>query len=325
MKKHLLTLTLILAIFTLNAQSLLYESFDYAVNDTLPQHGWTGLNTGDSIVVVAGSLDYTGLLPSVGNKIALEGYGRDYQKTITAQTTGTVYMSFILNVTNADNDTTSGYFTGMGASATGFFSTVWTRKSGAGFNLGLNAKSTITYTTWGTDVLPVNTPLFVVVSYEIVAGGTNDIAKMWINPLATTFGQPTAPAQTINIVNGAADASNIDRIFVRQDTPAETPFLEMDEIRVGLTWADVTPAPASVGSVNVNKMNVYPNPATDVINFNNVRPGTMYDIVDITGQIVVNGGQYLGQPVGVGSLHSGMYYLKLYNKEGVLVHSFVKQ
>ena len=325
MMKTLLTLSLVFAIVTLNAQSLLYESFDYNVNDTLPQHGWTGVNTGDSIVVVAGNLDYTGLVPSVGNKISLEGYGRDYQKMITAQTTGTVYMSFILNVTNVDNNTTGGYFTGLGASATGFNSTVWIIQSGAGFNLGLNAKSTLTYTTWGTDVYPLNTPLFVVVSYEMVSGATNDVAKMWINPLANTFGGTTAPAQTINIVNTGTDAATIDRTFIRQDSPAETPFIDMDEIRVGLTWADVTPAPQNVNSVNIEKMTVYPNPTTSSLNLNKVNLGTIYDIVDVNGKVVVSSGQFLGQPVNIETLQAGTYYLKLYNKQGVSVHSFVKE
>lgn len=286
MKKTLLTLSLIIAVITVNAQALLYEAFDYNVNDSLTLHGWTGVNGGDSIVVVAGNLDYTGLIQSVGNKISFGGYGRDYQHTITSQTTGTVYMSFILNVTNVDADSTGGYFTGFGSSATTFGSTVWTKKNGTGFNIGLNAKSTLAYTTWSTDVYTTNTPIFIVVSYEIVSGTINDVVKMWINPLSTTLGGVTAPAHTITITNGAADLTAIDRIFVRQDSPAETPVLDMDEIRVGLSWADVTPATTGINELNAFEANIYPNPASEYFTISAKEQIATIQIFDLQGRMV---------------------------------------
>ncbi|PKP21330.1 MAG: hypothetical protein CVU05_07060 [Bacteroidetes bacterium HGW-Bacteroidetes-21] len=287
MKKTLLTLSLIIAIFTVNAQVLLYESFDYPVNDTLTQHGWTGINGGDSIVVVAGNLDYSGLVPSTGNKIAFGGYGRDYQYAITSQATGTVYMSFIMNVTNIDLlDATGGYFTGLGATNTNFCSSVWTKKGSTGYNIGLNARTTVAYTTFDTQEMTVGTPVFVVVSYEMVAGTTNDIAKMWINPVSTTFGTATPPAATITITNGGTDLTPIERIFIRQDSNIETPELDMDEIRVGLTWADVTPAPANVSNIEMNKLSIYPVPATSQVTITANDMIQSIQIFDIQGRLV---------------------------------------
>ncbi|OFX28804.1 MAG: hypothetical protein A2X08_02410 [Bacteroidetes bacterium GWA2_32_17] len=222
-----------------NAQVLLYEGFDYAVGDSLPMHGWTGINNGDQVFVTNGSLSYTGFAPSVGNKISFDGFGRDFQKTFSSQAAGTVYISFIFQVTDASLLDTVSYFTGVGATSATFGSTVWIRKSGTGFKLGLNARSTVAYNSWNNTVYDFNTPILLVVSYQIVSGTTNDIAKMWINPSASSYCAATEPTPTITITNGGTDLTAIDRIFVRQAATNSTPFVDMDEIRVGLTWADV--------------------------------------------------------------------------------------
>jgi len=242
MKKTLLSLSFIIGMFTGNAQVLLYEGFDYAVGDSLPMHGWTGINNGDKVFVTSGSLSYTGFAPSVGNKISFDGAGRDFHKTFTSQAAGIVYMSFIFQVTDASLLDTVTYFTGVGASSLTFGSTVWIRKSGIGFNIGFNARSTVAYNSWDNTVYDFNTPILIVVSYQIVSGTTNDIANMWINPNASSFGATTEPTPTITITNGGTDLTAIDRIFVRQAAINSTPFLDMDEIRVDLTWANVTPA-----------------------------------------------------------------------------------
>ena len=136
MKNILLSLSFVFVSLFGVAQFPYYEGFDYTVGDSLPQHSWTGINSGDQILVTNGSLNYSGLTPSIGNKISFDGYGRDFQKTFTSQTTGTVYMSFIFQVTNIGSDTTGGYFTGFGANSITFGSTVWTKQNGTGFNIG---------------------------------------------------------------------------------------------------------------------------------------------------------------------------------------------
>ena len=89
--------------------------------------------------------------------------------------------------------------------------------------------------------------------------------------------------------------------------------------------ADVTiSSNVEVSNIDEN-VSIYPNPVATEINFNNVSLGTMYDVVNVNGQIVISGGQYLGQPVNVESFEAGNYYLKLYTKNGVMVHSFVKE
>ena len=83
---------------------LITEPFNYTPSGTNGLHlqssgVWTVLNSGDSILVTAGNLSYTGLFASSGNSITYGGAGSEDYRIFTNQTTGTVYASFLLNVT----------------------------------------------------------------------------------------------------------------------------------------------------------------------------------------------------------------------------------
>ncbi|NVO03773.1 MAG: Ig-like domain-containing protein [Bacteroidetes bacterium] len=250
---------------------LLYEPFNYPVGDTLVPHGWTGINSGDQIFVTAGSLSYPPLLPSIGEKISFNGLGRDFQRLFTSQSAGTVYYSFIMQVSSLGTSDSLGYFSGFGSSTTIFGATIWTKKVGTEYKIGLNAKTTpILSTVLSTSTYPLNTPVFVVVSYEMVSGTTNDVVNMWINPAGATFGALTAPTPTLTMTNAGTDMTVVDRIFVRQDSDVETPFIDQDEIRVGLDWATVTPFFVGTSAIenNTSEIKVYPNPTNGLININ---------------------------------------------------------
>lgn len=313
MKKILLGFLFAFFIFISNAQVLVYEPFNYNVGDTLPSPAWTGVNTGDQIFITSGSLNYTGLAPSIGNKISFDGGGRDYQRTVTAQTSGTVYMSFILQVTDITTlDTNGSYFSGFASGTATFGATVWSKKNSAGtaYRLGFNPRSTAANTSWSTTDMNINTPVFVVVSYQLVAGAANDIVNIWINPDAATFNTASAPTTTFAITNAGTDLTQIDRFFVRQAATATTPFIDLDEFRLGLTWADVTPVTqASVSEFSFGKVAVFPNPAVDIIKMSFNEPVVSASIVDIYGRIVgrksTSGNTEIEMEVS--SLPSGMY------------------
>jgi hypothetical protein len=235
----------------------IYESFNHPVGDSLPMHDWIGINSGDQILVTGGNLNYPGFASFInGNKISFNGSGRDFQKTFTKQKDGTVYMSFIFQVTDASvlDTLNSSYFAGFGQNYTVFGSTVWIRKSGLGFNVGLNARST-TNTIWDNTVYDLNSPILIVVSYQFDSINP-DIANIWINPSDSSFGSVTEPIPSITIQNSEVDLSEINRIFIRQSHPTHTPFIDLDYIRVGLTWKYVTdiplPNPICLVSVDTN-------------------------------------------------------------------------
>jgi len=121
MKKLYFIITL-LAVSLSGWSQLLTEQFPYTPDAVLglsaqSQSGsspWSIVNTGDSILVDAGSLSYAGLAASAGNKVKFDGSGTDYYTNFAAQTTGSIYRSFILNVSLLGTlGTTGGNFRGF--------------------------------------------------------------------------------------------------------------------------------------------------------------------------------------------------------------------
>ncbi|MFN0159110.1 MAG: choice-of-anchor D domain-containing protein [Bacteroidota bacterium] len=232
---------------------ILTEQFNYtdhATNGLATQSAgaWFNVNTGDSVLVTTGSLSYTGLQASIGNKIAFAGTGIDPQRTFASQTSGTIYYSFLLNVASLSGITslTGSYFTGYrGGGATTFGQTVWIKNNdGSSYYLGISPRSSggTPVQTYTAGTYPVSTPVLVVASYEFVAGALNDVVKLWVNPSSGSFGgsEPT-PDLTITNNSGSGDLSSVDGVFLRQENAAGTPALDLDEVRVGTSWAVVTP------------------------------------------------------------------------------------
>ena len=62
-------------------------------------------------------------------------------------------------------------------------------------------------------------------------------------------------------------APSIDRFILRQDSAGETPFIVLDELRIGTSWVSVTPADtAGFNDNQINAFSIYPNPAKNVLN-----------------------------------------------------------
>jgi hypothetical protein len=90
-----------------------HDPINYTVGQGLQtQTGWTTLNSGDALLISSGNLTYTGLGASSGNKVTFDGTGIDAAKLFTQQTSGTVYYSFLLNISSLGSLNSSGsYFT----------------------------------------------------------------------------------------------------------------------------------------------------------------------------------------------------------------------
>ncbi len=246
---------------------LLTEPFNYTPHATLglsaqSQAGtspWFIINTGDSILVDAGSLSYAGLAASTGNKVKYDGSGTDYYTNFTSQTTGSVYRSFILNVSSLGTlATTGGYFNGFiqAASTTSFGGTVWTRLSTTAgrYNVGVSTRSNSAVTWLATDLIP-GTSCFIVAAYDINAGVGDDVARIWLNTAAIGGSEPAADATAVP----GTDLASVARVFLRQDNPTNTPFIEFDELRVGTTWAQVTPSGAAAPTLTASALTGFGN------------------------------------------------------------------
>lgn len=261
----------------------------------------------NDVTVTSGSLIYLGLLESAGNKLSFNGGGDEIVIFFGNQAADTkVYYSFILQVTDL-----TGLDVGSATDLAGFSnapntSSAWgcsliIQKDASDptrFNLGHGTRSSLPV--WnmvgGVPVkYSINTPVFIVSEYEIigayVAGTPNDKSSMWINPDQSTFENSVPPAATITgdlTGSGINDINPLNRFYLKQDVVTSTPFVDIDEIRIGLTWASVTPKQISTGTKEVlNDLvsaSVYPNPANDLLKVEVGTSGiTSLEIYSLTG------------------------------------------
>ena len=288
----------------LSAQVILYESFDY----TVP--GYIGGNTGatgsssnnwtthsvtagqtTTIDLLTGNLGYTGLLSAIGNKVLLfsnaNATSRDINRAITT-TASTLYYSALINIVdNSQINSTGDYFMAIGATSGTAVTILGARLGIKSVNTGTNYRLQIcntsgtgsNYTELATD-LNFGTTYLVVVKYDISVSPT--VASLWVNP--STLGG-VEPSGSVSNASGIGTFASFASICLRNS--ATTPKAEIDEIRVGTTFADVTP----VGSHTDPPVATFApaGSATDVLTW--VKPTITFDeaIKKTDGTAVVDG------------------------------------
>jgi hypothetical protein len=264
---------------TSSAALVLYEPFDYPSGQRVL--GQSNSSTGTSWLLAAqsGTTDSTAinvasnsltmpapLQPTDGNSAAITGVGNlsgaanrlAFSPAGTPITSGTVYYSLALRVDSlsGSNNLNGGFFIGLnntGNSATATNPGAVAARLQARidptdpnptnptrYNLGIfnNRSAPAASASWSTMPLNVGDTLFVVASYEINPAASNDVSRLWINP--GSLGAAVAPAPTAVDLTFATTDINIASLLLRQ-SPA--PFVTVDEIRVGTSWASVTAIP----------------------------------------------------------------------------------
>ncbi|TCJ17750.1 T9SS type A sorting domain-containing protein [Flaviaesturariibacter flavus] len=268
MKKLYFLLCLVLTTLASFGQ-LVYEPFNYTPSATVGLHEasggvWQKLNSGDSILTISGSLNYSALAASSANRVKFDGSGTDYFRQFGTQSTGTVYASFLLNITSLGslNSTTGGYFAAFteGTTSTTIGASVWAKASGTTqYNLGISTRSSST-TSFSTANLDLNTTYLVVIAYQMNSGTQNDVAMLWINPTSLGATAPPADVTAASPTGATADLANVGRFQLRQDNATNTPFVEFDELRIGLDYASVTPAaPAGTATLSASALAAFGN------------------------------------------------------------------
>lgn len=287
------------------------NQFDYTVGDALSaQPDWiVQSGTTDEILVANGNLDYIGLA-SIGNSITFDAGGIDNAVTFPAINTGTVYYSFLLNVGDIAAVTTpeGGYFAGLGSGTTDFGATLWHKKvDDSSFNLGVEVRTSAANTTL-SGPLQVGQTYFVVVGYTFGENASDDMADLWIDPVVG--GIQTTP--DVMDVHTGTDLGSISRFFFRQDDPDETGAIQIDALRVGTTWEDVTGSNLSVKDNSIAGLKVYPNPVSNGTFFietsaNGEKAVAVYDVL---GKQVLNT-TTTTTAVNVSNLTAGVYIVKI--------------
>ena len=244
---------------------VVYEPFNYPAGIPLQNLGGWVTNTASvaaqvqGCFVAAGSLTVPGLPASSGNHY-LWASNVTVRLPFGTQTNGPIYFSFAHRGTNiAGNVATEDPIGGLALfSSTTLFpkiDCVWSDANhytvGVAKGTGVNFRVTDTNVFTGTDTV------FIVCCFTMTNGNTGtDPVQLWVNPDPATFGAATAPVPncSTNAGNGGASAdpaAGVDRMSWRGT--AGSFQHEVDELRIGFTWAAVTPTPPvllSAGNVS---------------------------------------------------------------------------
>lgn len=267
------TLLIILLIsgfqFTRVLGQSLYEDFNYTIGDNIggntnasgtTNNNWTthsNIQAG-TINVISGSLSYIGLTASSGNRVNIPAANgtvpRDVNRNASmAASQNITYASCLVNVIDASQLSTSATFFTNGANgnffhlstnSTTFFARTSIRATNGAttFRLGISNFGNV-YTEFPTD-LAFGTTYLIVLKYEFISPGT-DVATLWVNP-ATLGGTEPGGSVTNSSSTGNVASYNSLNTAINIRNSSSTPKADIDEIRVGTTYAQVTPTSTGV-------------------------------------------------------------------------------
>jgi hypothetical protein len=225
----------------------------------------------------------SGFKPAIGNSANLEqSDNTEYNRINLDQSYGpnsTLYYSVLINVpslaglttlntnTAANNGVFIGFNNGMGTQSGR--PSVWTgaltirlntsdnvNNPATGYELGLRSSAhsggQSNNSFWSQDLTPGQTHLVVVRYTSGAAAFTGGESDIWIDPLSSTYGAAVAPppdgSHAGHAVNSGNDTVQSLLIGAGIGTGFDPNVINIDEIRVGTTWASVAvPEPATIG------------------------------------------------------------------------------
>lgn len=240
------------------------ENFDYGCNSTNAFHNanayWTRFsgNSNDFRYQSATGLSYAGYASSGigGAAVFRAGSNDDVNREISPMpSTGSVYASFLINMTNTNAAENFIAFRDNSATPV-LYGKVFMQKVGTQYQLGI-AKTGNTAAVWSTTMLNFGTTYLIVIKNEFVTGAANDIFKLWI----VSSGVPAseAAAGTPIQATGQTDPQNGIRYFALRQTGNEAGLV--DGIRVATTWGNAvcagTPTPTGYATPTSTTSNTY--------------------------------------------------------------------
>jgi hypothetical protein len=246
---------------------------------------WTQAGpSGSQPAIQAGSLSVGGLSGLSGNSVKFGGNGMSARFNLGTNTaSGTWFYSFIVRFADITGLSSSGVFWAGFNNSSGTQTTpptsvgtrVVTRSATGGFNLGLDKSSGSPASfVFSPLVFTPNDVIFLVGSYTFNSGSTNDdVSQLWINPAASTFGLATAPPAALTN-NAGTDLSGIASFVLFNRNSAEPALVIADEVRVGASWASVTP-PAEIQAAPVLNLTRAGN--TSVLSWTTNAPGFLLE------------------------------------------------
>lgn len=241
-----------------HSQAILYEDYNYTPPTYVGGNGppgstsnnWTthSVTSGQTttIDVVSGNLSYPGLVSPSGYKVSMFGNNnqtsRDINRAFTYSAGNVLYFSALIKLVDNSGITATGdYFMHFGATSGSSVTIFGARLGAKTVNSGANFRFMIQNTSGGTPNftefpldLTFGTTYLVVAKYN--KGTSPTTANLWVNPASLGGAEPSG---SVTNSSGTGSFATFASICLRNN--ATTPKIEIDEIRVGPAWADVTP------------------------------------------------------------------------------------
>lgn len=331
----------ILSLVTLTVANAQYDGFNYET--AVAKNGWTTHSgTTEQIVPITSlsdagkSLSYEDLPASEGNRILLSTSGNEgVNKAFKNDATQAAYASFLIKIVDVsaapENTSTSspiGYFfnfspnSGSSLGSSGLVSRVGVRKGSQSGTFNLSLLNTTGGTIAGTEIFGespknynLNQTYFVVVKYDMT--GVSGKSTIWVNTLSENEITHTSSAGSSN------KQANISSIAIRQHKAGAG--IEIDEVRLGSSWKDVTEATLSTGEV-VEKNKVIVSNTFVVDKFKVLsNQKTSVDVYSINGQLVKTVQVAPQNEVNISNLPSGVYILKIVEGNKTYTQKIVKK
>ncbi len=332
MKTFLQFLFVLLFTVVCNAQTVFEENFNYTAGSLLNTNGWTPSGTPPSTVnqllITTPGLVFTGYPAASGNATTLMTTGEDVFRAFTAKNSGSVYLSFLMNVQSAQ--ATGDYFIAISPSTsqTNYYARTHLKSSGNGFLIGLSKSNELTggYV-YGKTTLNFNTTYLVVVKHKFLtvaaADTTNDEESVFVISGAIPTTEPTTPEIGPYTQSTKSDPKDLGIITIRQGSTTAAPALKLDGIRILTSWGSL------LTSVNEDNLNVptsfelsqnYPNPfnpSTSIkysIPKNSFVSIKVYDIIGNEVRSLVNQDKAAGSyeiKFDASNMPSGVYFYSI--------------
>lgn len=258
--KKLFTLKLLILIilFGTNVKSTgqaLTEDFSYTTGSLLTANGYIAISAGGTtpLTVTSPGLTYAASPSSgIGNAVTMGTSGEDDTKTFAPTiSSGNAYASFLINVSSAQ--TGGDYFFSL-YDAGGYKARVFIKSTTGGFLFGIAKNSTTAV--YETTARSFGTTYLVVLKYTFnTTNNTDDVVSFFVNPILGSA-EPETPTIAATSSSSATDAGTIDRIALRQGSSTAASAQIIDAIRIGTTWASVTPV------LDPTTTSISPNSAT---------------------------------------------------------------
>jgi len=279
------------------------EPFNYTLGSALStSQKWTNTSAGsDEILTVSGNLNYTGIT-STGNSIAFAGTGSDTRLPFTDTTSGNLYSSFLVSVTDLTGVSATGstYFAVLSNSTNAFsVARIWFKTDGTQFQYGISPTTATADIVWSSNLYNVGTTQYLVLGYDF----TNNILSLYENP---TIGG--SAAATVS-VTPTAPMTSLANFILRQDSATTTPAMIVDELTIN-TVANFTLSNKSFNSIS--GLSLTPNPVNNGVFFINTDANAerTVTIFDVLGKQVLNT-TTSEAAINVSGLNAGIYMVKV--------------